>query len=305
MGEIITLTVTGTRADADLWTPLTEGMKGCRVRAIFDDVWDRLSKRCVCSAGDIVKAFPLDADGIGIIPWECMIPRRVLRIGITGVDLSGEIRIPTVWVPVAVVQSSPAGAMPDTPSPSPTEIEQITRIAQSAEETANAAMSKAKEETARAVQEMGNKVDTALDELASAQSKINAAEGNRANTERERVASEEARVSAEGGRSTAENSRNAAENTRDQNEGVRKSNETARKASETKRVNAEVARASAEELRAASEKARQTAEEQRVRAEAVRDEKIRHIVEIRRAPPLSRINEAVVFASPTLAMLGG
>lgn len=299
----ISLTVTGTRAESDLAAPLTEGMKGCQVRATFDDVWDGLSRRCVCSAGDIVKAFPLDADGIGIIPWECMIPRRVLRIGVTGVDENGEIRIPTVWAPVSTVLSSPAGAMTDTPAPSPTEIEQITRIAQSAERTARAALTTAQEATNKAVLEMKSEVNTALDALESAQNQININEDARVRIEKERATAEDDRNSAETERHNAEASRNSAETIRDQNESIRKSNEAARKSAETKRANVEAARVSAEELRAAAEAARTSAEQQRERAEAVRDEKIRNIIEIRRAPPISRINEAVVLASPTLASL--
>lgn len=119
---------------------LTAGMIGVGVHFTFDEAWDGLTRRGYARTAAGKYPIVLDADGYGIIPWECLTP-GVLYLGVDGWE-DDTVRIPTVWAMAGAVRESVADGTETEPipPPSPSEVEQVIALAQSADEKANSAL---------------------------------------------------------------------------------------------------------------------------------------------------------------------
>ena len=97
----IKITVSATRAVCvDRPIPLTTGMVGLRAEFTFSSDWDGLTKTAVCVGSGITKDV-LDVENEIVVPHECLTdPASDLKIGVYGVNLAGNLVIPTVYAHV-------------------------------------------------------------------------------------------------------------------------------------------------------------------------------------------------------------
>lgn len=148
----IEIHVTGASAIAKCYGRLTGGMRGVTVQVFFNAEWDGLTKTGYARAGSVEKPVVLDGTGKGTVPWECMVVGERLNIGIDGVNANGKLRIPTIWAFIDEVKESVDGsnASEAEPPPTPSEVEQITAVAQEASRKAASAEAKADDVVARA-----------------------------------------------------------------------------------------------------------------------------------------------------------
>lgn len=129
----IFLNVDDSQATARVCGKITEKAVGILVHVTIEgERWDGLSARFVATCDGVSKT-TIIADGDAVLPWECLIAKKKLYIGVDGVNESGELRIPTILVYCGEVAPSPAGLEPDNVSdPTPDIVDQILAAAESA-----------------------------------------------------------------------------------------------------------------------------------------------------------------------------
>lgn len=134
----ITLTCKGGIARAKATDYITAGMVGIRVAVIVDSDFDGLTLRGFARCKGVERSFMLDSRKEGTLPWECCVGGGKLEVGVDGVAEDGSIRIPTKWADIGMVLNSVAesSAQEGSPPPTPTEVEQITMIANGAYQAA-------------------------------------------------------------------------------------------------------------------------------------------------------------------------
>ena len=98
----VTVNIIGAHATAQKTGPLTCGMVGVPITFEFDDAWNGLTKTAVFRAGantlDVI-----DIDRETTVPWELLVDRSNLYVGVYGVNSSGDLIMPTVWAYVGAV----------------------------------------------------------------------------------------------------------------------------------------------------------------------------------------------------------
>lgn len=134
----ITLTCKGGIARAKATDYITAGMVGIRVAVIVDPDFDGLTLRGFARCKGVERSFMLDSRKEGTLPWECCVGGGKLEVGVDGVAEDGSIRIPTKWADIGMVLNSVAesSAQEGSPPPTPTEVEQITMLANGAYQAA-------------------------------------------------------------------------------------------------------------------------------------------------------------------------
>lgn len=144
MTEIV-VKCTGATAMARVKGPLTSGVRGVPVRVFLDEEWEALTPKLVAVCGNVCREMAIDAEGNSQLPWECAIPGERLKLGLTGMNREGTVKIPTTWAGCGMVQYSADDAEPElsNPIPSPNMVEQINALAYSADQTARKAMEEA------------------------------------------------------------------------------------------------------------------------------------------------------------------
>ena len=94
----IKITVNATRAVCtERPDPITTGMVGLRAEFTFSADWDGLQKTAVCVGSGVTKDV-LDVQDAITVPHECLTdPASELKVGVYGVNSSGDLVIPTVY----------------------------------------------------------------------------------------------------------------------------------------------------------------------------------------------------------------
>lgn len=94
----IKITVSSTRAVcSERPDPITTGMVGLRAEFAFSEDWVGLQKTAVCAGSGVTKDVQVVQDAI-TVPHECLTdPASDLKIGVYGVNSSGDLVIPTVY----------------------------------------------------------------------------------------------------------------------------------------------------------------------------------------------------------------
>lgn len=94
----IKITVNATRAACtERPDPITTGMVGLRAEFTFSADWDGLQKTAVCVGSGVTRDV-LDVQDAITVPHECLTdPASELKIGVHGVNSSGDLVIPTVY----------------------------------------------------------------------------------------------------------------------------------------------------------------------------------------------------------------
>lgn len=127
----IEMKVSGAHASASYIGELTAHAVGITVHATFDDAWNGLTPKLVAYNGHDGYPIVIDAQGIGIVPWEVLEKNLNLYIGAEGTSVSGDLVIPTVMASVGRILPSTKniplqeGGEP----PSPDEKAQILQLA--------------------------------------------------------------------------------------------------------------------------------------------------------------------------------
>lgn len=136
----IELEVTNATAKKTAFGRITAGMRGLTVHVTFDDAWNGLVPTLI-AAGAVARPMAIDADGNSEVPWECLVSGYVLKLGVRGINESGEVVIPTSWADCGIVERSVSDAdIGDTPAPSPDLVDQIQRLAFQADDKATNAL---------------------------------------------------------------------------------------------------------------------------------------------------------------------
>lgn len=101
---MIKVEVHSTRAVIRSQEPLTVGLRGAKVRFAFGGDWESLGKTAVFRQGE--KTVTVADIGQEVtIPWEVLTMAGVpVQIGVYGMDASGAVAIPTLWVSTEPVQ---------------------------------------------------------------------------------------------------------------------------------------------------------------------------------------------------------
>lgn len=101
---MIKVEVHSTRAAIRSQEPLTVGLRGAKARFVFGADWDSLIKTAVFRQGD--KTVTMADIGQEVtIPWEVLTMAGVpVQIGVYGMNASGTVAIPTLWVATEPVQ---------------------------------------------------------------------------------------------------------------------------------------------------------------------------------------------------------
>ena len=134
----IQITVAGAQAQAVLEGILTGGMRGVPVAFTFDECWEGLEKTAVFRAGGISRMVQ-QLDDRTLVPWEVMEKAGcTLYVGAYGLQADGTLAIPTVWVPVGVIQPGADPACDSSSEPTLPIWQQALDAAQLAVETAAA-----------------------------------------------------------------------------------------------------------------------------------------------------------------------
>lgn len=143
----IKLILTGASVRPQVYGRITAGAVGIKVSTTYNDEWDGLSSTLVCKSvptkpkKDVsldyqIEVVPMviDSEGNSSVPPECLIAGYKLYIGVDGWSESGNIRIPTIWGCCGTVEESVDDAELNErrPDPTPSEIEQLTALAQNA-----------------------------------------------------------------------------------------------------------------------------------------------------------------------------
>lgn len=299
--------------------PIVAGSAGqvfCRL--ILDDGWEGMLIRVVFSGpGGVKEHVVTDVHEIFEMPWEPI--RNAGSLMISAIGEGPSVLRPTALLmyPLKVIRQGHT----DVPEPEGSPRSLVFQAREAAVEAQKSA-----EAAEKAAEDMNQAVKDRLAEVNSAEServKNEQARGNaeitretsealrleqeqqRVDAEEERKKHEAARMAAEEIRLTAEAGRVKSEAEREQSEESRASNESRRVDSENQRGEREDHRIQAENRRTENEQGRQEAEQGRALAEAERERLINEFFEVRYAPPVARLNEAVVAQSPTLAMIGG
>lgn len=141
----IKLILTGASVRPKVDGRITAGAVGIKVSTTYNAEWDGLSSTLVCKSvpkkfkdETVIVPMAIDADGNSTVPPECLVAENKLYIGIDGWSESGDIRIPTIWGYCGTVEESvdDAELSERRPDPTPSEIEQLTTLAQKAAEVA-------------------------------------------------------------------------------------------------------------------------------------------------------------------------
>ena len=94
---MIKIEVQSTRAVIRSQEPLTVGLRGAKVHFTFGQDWESLTKTAVFRQADKTVAVTVDPETV--IPWEVLtMPGVPIQIGVYGVNSTGTVAIPTVWV---------------------------------------------------------------------------------------------------------------------------------------------------------------------------------------------------------------
>lgn len=134
----IKLTVNDASARADVDGVLTAGAVGIPVAvSITGDRWSGLTPKLYARNGSTDMEMVIGADGATTVPWECMIARGVLYLGVDGIAPDASVRIPTIWASCGIVQQSAADANPgEHIEPTPDIVGQIQTLAYNADRKA-------------------------------------------------------------------------------------------------------------------------------------------------------------------------
>ena len=175
---------------------LTSGMQQA-VKCVFSFSrdWDDLGKTAVFICGDVHKDMVI-SDGQVIIPHEVLTDANVgkmLRVGVYGIDGSGNVVIPTIMCSAGEVLPGADPFEDHSADPTPTIWEQM--LADNAETRRVATEERATTEEAR---------DTALEAKEEAETARDEAKGARAGAEDAQTAAEEAQRKAEAAKAAAE-----------------------------------------------------------------------------------------------------
>lgn len=139
--SVIHITVSGTEIFGKIDTKLTSGSVGREVTFTFDSKWDGLTKIAVFKVGNDSKSAYLDDKNICEFPWELLTPNKInepIYIGACGIK-DEQIVFPTIYT---YIENLKEGVDPNAdPSieHSPTLVEQLVAIAQSAQDVAQSA----------------------------------------------------------------------------------------------------------------------------------------------------------------------
>ena len=99
--DVARVAVTGSKATAELLTPVTTGMVGATVSITYDGEWDSLNKQVLFRRGNNKV---MQATG-SIIPHEILTsPYETLFVGVYGFTSDGTIVIPTVWAKICEIR---------------------------------------------------------------------------------------------------------------------------------------------------------------------------------------------------------
>lgn len=99
--DVARVTITGSKATAELLMPVTTGMVGATVSITYDGEWDDLKKQVLFRRGN---SKIMQATG-NTIPHEIIAsPYETLFVGVYGFTSDGTIVIPTVWAKICEIR---------------------------------------------------------------------------------------------------------------------------------------------------------------------------------------------------------
>ena len=141
----IKLTINDASARADVDGVLTAGAVGIPVEVtISGDRWAGLTPKLYARNGSTDMEMVVSADGTTTVPWECMIARGVLQLGVDGIAPDASVRIPTIWASCGLVLASAADANPgEHIEPTPDIVDQIHAMAYDADRKAQSVVNDA------------------------------------------------------------------------------------------------------------------------------------------------------------------
>lgn len=120
---LATIVVDGVSAVPAQRKKIPAGLIGAEVRLEFDRSWQGLTKTVVFQAvrdgGAVTKDVRLGEEEMVKIPWEVVErPSRMLRVGLYGTNVEGDLVIPTLWAELGRVYyaADPSGDESTDPS---------------------------------------------------------------------------------------------------------------------------------------------------------------------------------------------
>ena len=128
--DVIRVTVNRREASAKISNILTSGTRGVEAVFAFSADWEDLRKIVVFVAGDTKIDFELTENSCTVPPDVLAVPKTYLRIGVYGVDQSGDRVTPTVYADVCRIEQ---GAEPSGNTPGEKTKPLILRIMEAAE----------------------------------------------------------------------------------------------------------------------------------------------------------------------------
>lgn len=113
--DLIRVKVNRRLATASAGSILTSGTRGVEAVFSFSPDWEGLRKIVIFSAGETKIDFELDEDRCTVPAEVLAVPKTYLRIGVYGVDQSGERVTPTIYADVCRIEqgAEPSGNTPD------------------------------------------------------------------------------------------------------------------------------------------------------------------------------------------------
>ena len=119
--EPIKIHVSGAGASLVQTQEITAGMVGLPVAFTFDPTWNDLTKSAIFRAGGVSRMIVCIDDAAQVPPEVLTQPRYDLEIGVLGLDESGSVVIPTVWLHVGTIregtdQAAQEAAQPTQPA---------------------------------------------------------------------------------------------------------------------------------------------------------------------------------------------
>lgn len=134
--EIAKLQVSGTTCTVVHSKPIPQGITGATVSIQYTDpLWEGLTKTVVFQ-GAVIKDVIANTNKVMVPPETVSQPDCKLCLGVYGMDVEGNLVIPTLWVNLGTVQSAAMPSGDTTTEATPQVWEQILSVARRAEEMA-------------------------------------------------------------------------------------------------------------------------------------------------------------------------